>query len=375
MTLSELETPCLVLDRGKLRANARRMNEHAQRHGVPLRLHGKTAKNIEAVQAASGGRCDRLTVSTLKEADYYLAHGITDLVYAVGIAPNKVDRVIGLIRRGAQLRVLLDSLAQVRAVSERARAAGVDVPVLIEVDCDGARSGVPVAGPALAEIARACHGSAGVQLAGILTHAGGSYNCASVEEIRALAAKERGDAIRAAGIVREAGCPCEMISIGSTPTALFGTNFEGVTEIRAGVYLFQDLVMAGLGVCEVGDIALSVLVSVIGHQQDKGWIVTDGGWMALSRDRGTARQSRDRGYGLVCGVDGLPLDGLTVSSANQEHGIITSSQAIDWDRFPVGTLLRVLPNHACATGAQHDRYHVVEDSREIVAVWERINGW
>jgi D-serine deaminase-like pyridoxal phosphate-dependent protein len=139
--------------------------------------------------------------------------------------------------------------------------------------------------------------------------------------------------------------------------------------------------MAGLGVCALEDIAMSVLVSVIGHQSRKGWVITDGGWMALSRDRGTAEQPKDQGYGVVCDSTGRPLpQDAIVISANQEHGIIAarSGQPLDPAHFPIGMQLRVLPNHACATAAQHGRYHVVSGGGSPLAVidtWPRFSGW
>jgi len=192
-----------------------------------------------------------------------------------------------------------------------------------------------------------------------------------------MAEQERAAVAGAAGRLRDAGFNAPIVSVGSTPTATFARALPGVTEVRTGVFVFQDLVMAGLGVCTVEDIALSVLVSVIGHQREKGWILTDGGWMAVSRDRGTARQAVDRGYGLVLDAEGRLLDGFVMGDANQEHGIVSRSDKgpIDWAGFPVGARLRILPNHACATAAQHAEYHVVSGSREILARWERFGGW
>jgi D-serine deaminase-like pyridoxal phosphate-dependent protein len=122
-----------------------------------------------------------------------------------------------------------------------------------------------------------------------------------------------------------------------------------------------------------------VLVSVIGHQSERGWIITDGGWTALSRDRGTATHSVDQGYGLVCDAAGRVLaEDITVQSTNQEHGILARRDGgpIDPQRFPVGTLLRVLPNHACATASQHACYHVVEGTApDVLDRWERFAGW
>jgi D-serine deaminase-like pyridoxal phosphate-dependent protein len=121
-----------------------------------------------------------------------------------------------------------------------------------------------------------------------------------------------------------------------------------------------------------------VLATVLGHQRDKGWIIVDAGWMAMSRDRGTARQPLDQGYGLVCDADGRPYADLIMIDANQEHGILAvrPGSAASCPDLPVGSSVRILPNHACATGAQHDRYHVVHGGdRRVHAVWHRFNGW
>src|SRR6476661_2425141 len=150
----------------------------------------------------------------------------------------------------------------------------------------------------------------------------------------------------------------------------------GVTEVRAGVYVFFDLVMANVGVCRPQDIALSVLTTVIGHQPEKGWAIVDAGWMAMSRDRGTQRQPHDYGYGQVCGAGGEVLEGYVLTDANQEHGIVSLASGVDADvvsRFPVGTQLRILPNHACATGAQFPEYQAI-DADGSVRAWPRFYG-
>jgi D-serine deaminase-like pyridoxal phosphate-dependent protein len=147
--------------------------------------------------------------------------------------------------------------------------------------------------------------------------------------------------------------------------------------VRAGVFMFGDLFQAGVGAVAMEDIALSVLATVIGHQRARGWIITDAGWMALSHDRGTARQKVDQGYGAVCDLAGKPYPDLIVADANQEHGIVTLRRG-SRGRLPdppVGARLRILPNHACATGAQHDRYRVLDAEGRVSAVWPRINGW
>ena len=416
--LADLRTPALVLDAEIMHRNTAAMRSRLDELDVPLRAHVKTGKSLPVVCAMTGedvggdqhaspltgqsgapgvgGASDHrarsrapITVSTLREAEYFAAHGYRDILYAVGITPDKLRDVAALRATGCDVSVILDSEDAARHVAEFGRTAGADsgataqaraqrIAVLIEVDCDGHRAGVREDDPRLLRIAEtlAHHGI----LRGIMTHAGGSYACRTREAIADMAERERAAAVGAADRLRKAGFPVHTVSVGSTPTATFARHLSGVTEVRAGVYVFQDLVIAGLGVCAINDIAISVLVTVIGHQPDKGWLITDGGWMALSRDLGTAGHEQNQHYGLVCDIEGTPIDApgdLLVTHTNQEHGVIThrNGKPIDRARFPIGTRLRILPIHACATASQHDRYQVVRGTQTILHTWPRFGGW
>lgn len=315
-------------------------------------------------------------VSTLREAEYFAEGGVTDMIYGVGIVPAKLGRVAAIRGRGVDLAVILDSIDQAEAVVHHARASGDRIPALIEIDGDGHRSGVaPGDAATLVEIGRVL--ADGAELRGVLIHAGGSYALDDPDALAAAAEAERFAAVSAADILRAAGLPCPVVSVGSTPTARFARDLAGVTEVRAGVFMFGDLYQAGVGSVGIDDIALSVLCSVIGHQPAKGRILVDAGWMAMSRDRGTVGQAIDQGYGLVCDFAGRVFDDLIMVEANQEHGVIAlrpGSTAVLPD-LPVGAQLRILPNHACATGAQYDRYHVLDGDGQVTAIWPRINGW
>lgn len=372
-----LPTPALILDRGKLDANAARMRERVARLGVTLRPHVKTSKSIDVLRILSGGADIPITVSTLAEADYFFAYGVRDILYAVGIAPVKLPHVAQLIRGGCALRVILDSVEAAEAVQAFGSAEGVTVEALIEVDTDGKRAGVLPDDDLLIEIARRLSSGPGARLAGVMTHAGGSYSARTLGEFEAIAEREREGAVTAAARLRAAGFPVEIVSVGSTPTVHYARALDGVTEARVGVYAFGDLVQAELGTCAIGDIAISVLASVIGHSRAHGRVLIDAGFLALSRDRGTADFPVDWGYGAVCdAVTGDPIDGVRVESTNQEHGIITARDGeIDWSRFPIGGRVRVLPNHACATAAAYDRYFVTDGGERVIDVWERVNGW
>ena len=183
--------------------------------------------------------------------------------------------------------------------------------------------------------------------------------------------------VEVADTLRDAGLPCTMVSIGSTPTAFSLMTTTGITEVRAGVYLFFDLCQAGIGVCGIDDIALSVLTTVIGHQQTRNWAICDAGWMAMSADRSTASQTLDQHLGIVCDVHGRPFNDLVLIRASQEHGVIAARPGSGGEvpDLPVGTRLRILPNHACATAAQHGNYQVVDNDLEIHDTWPRFGGW
>jgi len=376
--LDQLETPALLLDEACMRANIARMAARAAALGVALRPHVKTAKSLPAVLAMTGGHPGPVTVSTLREADALAPHGYTDITYAVGIVPNKFGHVARLLGQGVALRVILDSLDAARALRAAADTLPAPLGVLIEIDTDGHRAGLAPDAPALLTVAAALGGHPRLRLDGVLTHHGASYAGRDPDRLRAAAETERAGAVAAATRLRQAGHAAPVVSVGSTPTALFAEHLQGVTEMRPGVYVFNDLMMAGVGVCGLEDIATSVLTAVVGQRPERGWTLVDAGWMALSRDRGLAGSAtEDTGYGLVADAAGRLLDGCIVSAANQEHGIVThrSGDPARGLNLPVGTLLRILPNHACATAAQHAAYRVIDASGQVVDTWPRFNGW
>lgn len=374
MTLAALHTPCLLLDLPRMEHNIAVMRAHLARLNVPLRPHLKTAKSVDIARLLMDSPQGPATVSTLAEAEAFADAGVRDILYAVGLAPTKLTRVKALRARGVDLAVIIDSLEQAHAVAGASKP-GNPVPALIEIDCDGNRAGLLPDDPALVAVGRALDDAGALR--GVMTHAGASYGARGADALAAAAEQERARVVAAATRLRAAGLPCPVVSVGSTPTALSARDLSGVTEVRAGVFVFHDLVMAGIGVCTLDDIAVSVLTSVIGHRADKGQIMVDAGWMALSRDRGTASQPVDQGYGLVCDEHGMPWTDLIVKHTNQEHGVLelrTGSAAKPPD-LPVGTRVRVLPNHACATTAQHREYQLVRDGA-VMGSWPRIpSGW
>jgi len=381
-----IHTPAALIDHAQMSRNIARMQTRMEALGVRFRPHVKTTKCIPIVrEQIAAGACG-ITVSTLKEAEQFFSEGIADILYAVGMVPAKLRQAAALVARGCALKLIVDNVEAARAIAEFGRNHHQVFEVWLEIDTDQHRSGLAPEGLALLEVGRVLAGDGansgdsaqgGAWLGGVMTHAGSSYALSTPAALQAMAEQERSGCVRAAERLRAAGLPCPVVSVGSTPTALSARQLDGVTEVRAGVYVFFDLVMANVGVCAPTDIALSVLTTVIGHQRDKGWALVDAGWMAMSRDRGTQTQGRDYGYGLVCDALGQLLEPYVLSAANQEHGIVSRGGEPDHaivERFPVGTQLRILPNHACATGAQFPHYQVLETDGALQS-WPRFYGW
>lgn len=376
MDLREIPTPALVLEQSRLARNLDFMAGRARDLGVSLRPHLKTAKSAHIARLATAGQSGGITVSTLAEAAYFLRHGFADMTLAVELPPGKVGAILDLTRQGARMSVLIDSPEAAAALRQASEAElPHPVRVLIEVDCGDARGGVNIDGALPGILGKLIWGTRNLELAGVLTHAGHSYACRTIEEIAAVAEQERECAARAAQILRDAGLPCPVVSVGSTPTATHARHLQGVTEMRPGVYMLGDLDQVGLHSMGVDDVACTVLATVIGHYPQRNTLLTDAGGLALSKDTSAQRHGRHVGYGKVCDVLGREVPGLYVHRVNQEHGHVTSDAMLPYKQLKIGSRLRVLPNHICMTAAAYDKFHVVDNGTQVMDVWGRVNGW
>ena len=353
---SQLTTPAFLVDRTVVARNCERMRTKAAASDVIFRPHVKTHKTVEVARMQHGGGIGPVTVSTLAEAEQLAEGGFRDMTYAVPIAPEKLARAAGLAKRLDRLNILIDS----RAVLQAIESSGFTFDVFLKVDCGYHRAGVDPESPESAQLAADMMRSASVRFRGLLTHAGHSYNVRTIDEILAVAAQETDALTR---FRERIGAPALLRSIGSTPTASLVTNFDDADEIRPGNYVFYDAFQATIGSCRPEDVAVSVLTTVIGAYPERDALMIDAGALALSKDLGAGS-----GYGLVCDLDLNPLP-MTIETLSQEHGKIRTQHPV-----PVGTQLRILPNHSCLTAAMFDMYHVIEGGR-VVGEWRPVRGW
>lgn len=371
----KLVTPALVLDANRLETNCARMNARVANLGVRLRPHLKTCKSLDVARIAvpaGAGVC----VSTLAEAAYFAEGGYRDIWYTVGLVPDKVAALADVSRRfGAIVTGVIDNGDAIAPLGEAAAAAGHRLPLIIELDVDGYRAGMPADPANIAAAARAIAAHPSLAFCGLMAFPGATYTpdkatAARLVEGHRSALQTCRDAVRAAGID---AC---ITSIGATPGTLAASGLEGLDETRAGVYMFMDLAQVNYGTCALGDLAVSVLASIVSVQAQRGRIVIDAGGLALSQDRSTAGEARDFGYGLVV-LPGQSIEEATliVERVSQEHGIVRDpDDRIDLARLRIGDRVRVYPNHVCMTAAAYDRYHVLRDGQPA-GCWPRRNGW
>ncbi|UCD23487.1 MAG: DSD1 family PLP-dependent enzyme, partial [Gemmatimonadota bacterium] len=160
----------------------------------------------------------------------------------------------------------------------------------------------------------------------------------------------------------EGGVDVSRISVGSTPTMTAVKSLHGVTEMRPGNYALFDYSQTVIGSCEPADCAATVLASVVSSQPGMSHCVVDAGALALSKDTGPEDPPSTMGEIFDDYAAGKLSEDTRVVSVSQEHGIVSK-------RLPVGTKVRILPNHSCLTVAQFDEFHVVEGDR-VVDTWK-----
>lgn len=373
MDLDSLPTPALILDLDRLKRNAQRVGDRVRQLQAKLRPHIKTHKCIEVARLQTAGHSGAITVSTLAEACAFAANGFQDITYAVPIEPGKFAAAIALARSCPSFNLITDDAEIPALLNQAAQRAGLVINLFLKVDCGYHRCGVDPHSPEATEIPRQISSSANLRFAGILTHAGHSYHCATREARLAIAAQERDVMREVAERLRSSGTEVPVVSVGSTPTIAAVDHLAGIDEARPGNYIFFDAFQATAGSCSFEDCALTVLAAVVHRDLRRGQLITDAGAIALSKDLGPMEFDPGCGYGQLLDLEGHDL-GTRIDSLSQEHGQASGVDSVTLERLGVGTRVRVVPNHSCLTAAQHSHYNVIEKGR-VVDRWEIQRGW
>uniref|UniRef100_A0A3Q3EE49 Zgc:162816 n=1 Tax=Labrus bergylta TaxID=56723 RepID=A0A3Q3EE49_9LABR len=332
--ISTLCTPALVVDLDKVKKNAQRMIERCQKMGVQLRPHMKTHKTLECADIMTGGSRRCIVVSTLAEACFYADHGFDDILYAYCLPFDKVERCALLSERLDLFQVLLDHPDALQQLKKRPlKDAGTE----------------------------------GVELTGVYAHCGNSYNCRGVEQIQAVAQETTTLTLQFMEKLKAFGIICKS-SIGSTPSCSHPVkDMEQLSEVHPGNYVFYDTQQSVIGSCSLGDVAVRVLTRVIGHCPHRNQLLIDCGWTGISLD---GAGKLPTGYAMIEGHPNLKLLSMT-----QEHGRVEPiSGPLDYSKYPLGSMLTLIPYHSCASAVMHPVYHVHSEGR-LLGKWTPTCGW
>jgi D-serine deaminase-like pyridoxal phosphate-dependent protein len=369
VTLTDLRTPCVLVDQERLDRNIDRMQDVAERGGKRLRPHAKTHKSpdLAAVQVARGavGIC----CAKLGEAEVFADRGIEDIRLPYPIHPVNADRVLALLDR-TRLSFIVDDLGVAQGWSAALQAARRTADVLVKVDVGFHRCGIDPEPAAASAFVRRVADMPGLRFRGLLSHAGHAYAAASTEAACAIARDEAGllTAIRQAA--EADGLRVEEISVGATPTARFSAELPGITELRPGNYVYCDRMQVALGSASWDDCALTVLARVVSRPAPDR-IILDSGSKTLTSD--LVRGGGSAGYGTILTslLSTEPEARLLIERLSEEHATVrvVSGQPAG---FTPGDLVRIVPNHSCVVSNLVDRAWIVRgdavvDSLQIAA--------
>lgn len=380
MSLAPLPTPCLLLDRPRLDANLRRMQQRADANDVALRPHAKTHKSVALAREQLARGASGLTVATVAEAEAFIDAGADDVRIAFPVTGRDKHERLAALQDHARVSCTVDTGAGIDQASAVHAASDRPLDVLLEVDVGHGRCGVPWDAPdAAVELARRIVDRPGLQLVGLLTHAGQAYDGPREGESPAnalsrVARHERDRMLAMAAHLSNASVPgvepgTFEISIGSTPSmaAFENAEHEGfrITEIRPGNYVMHDAMQVALGAATLDDCALTVLTTVVSTRprpDGPNRAFVDAGKKILTTDTGAGTD----GYGLVLrnAETRTPHPSLRVVRLSEEHGWLDGPGT---SALAVGDRLRLVPNHACVTVATQSRLYVVEDGTTITS--------
>ncbi len=352
----DITEPTLLLDSNRAQANIAAMAAKAKQSGVLLRPHFKTHQSAEIGQwfVAEGFTC--ATVSSLAMAEYFADAGWDDLTIAILVNPRQIPR-IGRLAQRIKLHLLVDSVGVVSAL---ANAGGASVTsVWLKIDTGYGRTGLGWKDTeSILAVVRCIAETGCLEFAGLLTHAGHSYQATSTSELHSIYQQTAERLQAAQSDLTAAGLPGGALSLGDTPTCTVTTDFSAVDEIRPGNFVFYDLMQLAIGCCDAEQLAVAVACPVIGKYPEREQLVLHGGAVQLGKESLPGKNnSTVFGYltDLREGSFGPPQLEHPIVSLSQEHGVVNAGPQLLADTR-IGDLLLVYPVHSCLTCGLFDRY-------------------
>jgi len=357
----DIDTPALLMDLERLKNNIDAMASIARKHGLNLRPHVKTHKTPEIAKLQIEAGAKGITVAKLGEAEVMAEAGIRDILIANQIIGHrKLDRLMALAGE-IHVVVAVDSNVGAQMLNEAAKQKHMHLEVLIEIDTGVHRCGISDRGEML-RLAEYISTLSNITLLGIMTHEGHVEHGTSRASIERKSLEVGQEMVSRADILREAGHDIAVISVGSTPSAPFISAVEGITEMRPGTYVFNDVIEVCVGAAKWDQCALSVLATVISRPRP-GVSVVDAGSKALfPEETGNCFTLDYSGYGYI-----KTLPEARVTMLNEEHGVIATHGSAQ--TVKIGDKIEIIPNHVCPTVNLYDEMYVLQHG-QILDVWQ-----
>ncbi|MGI8927771.1 MAG: alanine racemase [Tepidiformaceae bacterium] len=343
---NDLDTPCLLLDLDAVEANIARMAGLLAGTGVALRPHFKTPKTPEVARRQLEAGAIGITVAKLGEAEVLVDAALGPILMANQVVGRvKIDRLMALLARGADVTTAVESEFNVRELADGARRSGQRPAAVIEVDAGMHRCGT-TSPEETVRLARSLV-DAGIDYRGIMGYEGHMYGVPEESERRKVIEAGLARVMEHVEALAEAGLAPRIVSTSGTASAAIAAATPGVTELQAGTYVFMD------GYCErfVPDTfqrALTLLTTVIAVRD--GYAVCDAGIKSLTNEFG-APHSKD--------------GSVKVARLSEEHGTITGDGVA---ALRPGDRLEVVPSHGDSTLNLHDWYNVTR-AGNVVDRW------
>lgn len=365
-----LTHPTLLLDKARVQRNIERMVARAAAAGVALRPHFKTHQSQAVAEWCKAAGIRKATVSSLRMAAYFAAAGWDDITVAFPVNVREVAAVNALASR-IRLQLLVEHPDAVAAFAERLEHP---VRMMIKVDTGYHRAGILYKN--LSEIRRlaaAIDAAPLMQMAGVLHHAGHSYQARGRTQLLEVHRESLANMAEVVEALRGA-YPSLEVSVGDTPTCSVAEQFGVATELRPGNFVFYDLMMVQIGACTHDDIGVAMACPIVSKYPDRGEVMIYGGGVHFSKDALTAKHGHTL-YGQVVADDGALgwgdiVPGVELRRLSQEHGILSAPR--EWiDRVAVGDVVKVLPVHSCMTADVMKQYITTEGERiDMMRLWE-----
>ncbi|WP_135557246.1 alanine racemase [Paenibacillus cymbidii] len=347
-----LETPAVIVDLDIAERNIASMAALLKAHGIAHRPHIKTAKSVALARKQIAAGAIGITVAKLAEAEVFARAGFADMLIAHAIfGETKLQRFAALHCAGRMVTTV-DSDVVAQGLSRVGVETGKPVDVLVEID-GGLHRGGRQPGQDCAAFAQAIAGLPGIRIKGVMGYFGTIYRHAGRGDLLAAAREEARTLREAVALLRDVVGKVDIVSAGSSPSALFAGQLGGVTEVRAGNYLFWDASGVAMGLAREDDCALRVVTTVISTPVP-GRATIDAGSKTLSSDRSNHRP----GFGIVVGRPAIRLVAL-----NEEHGMLEFDPA--QESLSVGDRLVVIPNHSCVVPNLCDRLYGIRDGQWV----------